>query len=106
MVKISNWDSSEVLDSEEAISHYLAAAWEDSTTEHKIRALANVAKARNMTTLADKMGVSRSSLYKTLSGSVSPSFATVEKLLSALNVKMTFVPCNTRLKSSSKRGTA
>jgi len=91
-IKLYKWDASEYLDSEEAIAYYLEAAWEDSTPEHKIGALADVAKARNMTALAKKMGVSRASLYKTLSGDVSPSYATIEKLLDALNIKMTFAP--------------
>jgi len=94
-LKLYKWDTSELLDSEETISEYLALEWEDGTDAQKIRALETVAKARNMTEIAKKMGISRKSLYEALSGSELPSFDTVEKLLGALGVKIAFVSANT-----------
>jgi probable addiction module antidote protein len=89
MVKLTKWDSSKYLDSEEAIAEYLKAAFEGNDIQHIIRALSNVAKARNMTELAKKMGVSRTGLYKTLSENGNPEFTTIQKLISALGLQIT-----------------
>ncbi|MCL1865623.1 MAG: putative addiction module antidote protein [Spirochaetes bacterium] len=89
MVKLTKWDSSKYLDSEEAIAEYLKAAFEDNDIHHITRALSNVAKARNMTELAKKMGVSRTGLYKTLSENGNPEFTTVLKLINALGLQIT-----------------
>ena len=52
-------------------------------------ALGDVARARNMTQLALKTGMTRMGLYKALSGQGNPSFATVSKVAHALGLKIT-----------------
>lgn len=53
------------------------------------QALGTVAKARErMSTLAARTGLSRESLYKSLSGSRDPAFSTVLKVLSALGYRL------------------
>jgi probable addiction module antidote protein len=79
------------MDSEEYISEYLKAAFESGNIAEITRALADVARARNMTDLAAKMGISRQGLYKTLSEDGNPEFATIQKLITALGLQMSII---------------
>ena len=79
------------MDNEEYISEYLKAAFESGDISEIIRALSDVARARNMTDLAEKMGISRQGLYKTLSENGNPEFATIQKLIAALGLQMSIV---------------
>jgi len=99
-VKLKKWDVTEHMDNEEYISEYLKAAFESGDISEITRALADVARARNMTDLAEKMGISRQGLYKTLSENGNPEFATIQKLVAALGLQMSIVSPN---KSAGKR---
>jgi probable addiction module antidote protein len=84
------FDSSEYLDTEEGIEEYLKATCEDGTAAQIAYALGVIAKARNMTRLAEKTGLSRQALYKALSGRGNPEFATIQKVAEALGMRITF----------------
>ena len=88
-MKITRFDVTEHLDNEEVIAEYLAAAMEDSNPDVFLAALADVAKARGMAQLAKDSGLSRESLYKTLSPGAKPRFETVVKITKALGVPFT-----------------
>ena len=90
-LKQKKWDVAEHMDNEEYISEYLKAAFESGNTSEITRALGDVARARNMTDLAEKMGISRQGLYKTLSENGNPEFATIQKLITALGLQMSVV---------------
>lgn len=53
-----------------------------------LRAVADVARARGMSKLAQDSGLGRESLYKALRPGSKPSYETVSKILTALNVKI------------------
>ncbi|WOS62175.1 addiction module antidote protein [Sinorhizobium fredii] len=89
MVKTKVWDPSEHLDSEEMNFAYINAALEDGDPALFAAALGDVARARGMTQIARLAGVSRESLYRALSTEGHPEFATVIKVLKALNLKFT-----------------
>lgn len=89
-MKITRFDVTEHLDNEEVIAEYLAVALEDANPDVFLAALADVAKARGMAQLAKNSGLSRESLYKTLSPGAKPRFATIMKITKALGVP--FVP--------------
>lgn len=89
-----NFDIAEFLDTEEAISAYLSEVFSDGTDDEIKRALNNVARARNMSEIARKMGVSRPSLYKSLTGNTRTEFSTIRNFLNAIGVQMTIVPSN------------
>lgn len=93
-VKLSKWDSSEFLETEEDIALYLEACFEEAGDDAAFiaKALGNVARARGMTKLAEETGLGRESLYKALSGEGNPSFATVLKVLHALGLRLTTAP--------------
>jgi probable addiction module antidote protein len=52
-------------------------------------ALGDIARARGMSDIARKTGLTREGLYKALTKTGNPSFGTVLKVLSALGMKLT-----------------
>jgi len=52
------------------------------------KALGDIARAKGMTQVARESGMSRESLYKSLSGDRSPSFDTILKVISALGLQL------------------
>jgi probable addiction module antidote protein len=85
-ITVREYDPSRYLDSEEAIAEYLAACLEDFSLDAFLLALGDVAKARGMTQLAKETGLTRASLYKTLSPGNKPQFETIVKITNALGV--------------------
>lgn len=90
--KIYDFDAAEFLDNEKVIAEYLSEVFANGTDAEVKRALSDVARARNMTEIAKKMGVSRPSLYKSLSDDTHTEFGTIRKFLDAIGVQMTVTP--------------
>jgi probable addiction module antidote protein len=82
------YDSARYLDDEETIAAYLAEAFEAGDPKEIAHALGVVARARGMTQLARDTGIARESLYKALSDGGNPEFATILKVMKALNLKL------------------
>ena len=91
-VKTLPYDSSEYLDSQEAISAYMEEALATDDPAFIAKALGTVARARGMTQIAKKAGLSRESLYKALSADGNPEFGTVMRVMDALDLKFTVAP--------------
>jgi probable addiction module antidote protein len=87
-LKTSPYDSAEYLDTEEAVEEYIVAAFETEDPPFIAYSLGVVARAQNMTRLAKEIGMSRSALYRALSGESKPEFATIAKVMKALGLKM------------------
>ncbi|MCL4485944.1 MAG: putative addiction module antidote protein [Nitrospirae bacterium] len=87
--KITDFDVSAYLDSEETIAEYLTATLEENDPDLLLVALSNVAKARGMATIARESGLGRESLYKALAPGAKPRFETIMKVMHALGVKLT-----------------
>jgi len=60
--RTSEFDLSDYLDSDEAISKYITQVLEDGDTKELLRALSYIAKAKGMSEVAQKAGVGRESL--------------------------------------------
>ena len=86
--KAAAYDAAEFLDTDEDIVAYLNAALEDGDPSLVSAALGDVARARGMTQLAHETGITRDGLYKALSPSGNPSFATVQTVVRALGYKL------------------
>lgn len=87
--QLAPFDASRHLDSEAVIAEYLAAALEDPNPDMFLRAVANVAKARGMASVAEASGLGRESLYKALAPGAKVRYETVRKLVDSLGVKLT-----------------
>lgn len=93
-VTFARYDTADYLKDEADIAAYLDAVSEEGGDDPAYLALAlgNVARARNMTALADEVGMSRIGLKKALSGDGNPTLATVLKVAKALGLKVSFRP--------------
>ncbi|MDE0373386.1 MAG: putative addiction module antidote protein [Rhodospirillales bacterium] len=99
MVKVTEFDASNYLDDEEVIVEYLAASLEDENPDVFLAAIANVAKARGMTSVAEKTGLGRESLYKALKPGAKPRYDTVMKVVRSLKLRLS-------VESEARRATA
>jgi probable addiction module antidote protein len=81
------YDSAEYLDSGEAIQAYMEEALETNDPAFIAKALGTIARARGMSQIAKKAGLSRESLYKALSTEGNPEFGTVIRVMRALGLK-------------------
>ena len=89
-MKSTTYKTSDYLKTQKNIIAYLNAALEDGEPAVLLEALRNVAQAKGgMGALAKAAGVSRESLYKTLSRRGNPKIDTIMGLLRALGLKLT-----------------
>ena len=84
MKKSKKFDAAEYLDNDKVIAEYLNAALEDENPDVFLVAVSDIARARGMAKLARDTGLGRESLYKALSDSGNPAFATIVGVASAL----------------------
>ena len=91
-LKTRPFDAARYLDSEEGIREYLLAACEDGNPDEIAHALGVIARARGMSELSKKTGLTRQALYKALSGEGNPAFATVTKVAEALGLRLSITP--------------
>ena len=82
------FDSAEYLDTPEAQEEYMIAAMETGDAGFIVRSLGVVARAKGMTQIAEQAGLSRESLYRALSETGNPEFATVVKVMGALGLRL------------------
>ena len=82
------WDPAEHLETEEDIAAYLNVALEDGDMGLIMASLGDIARARRMAVVAQKAGLGRESLYKSLSVDGNPEFATVLKVVRALGLRL------------------
>jgi probable addiction module antidote protein len=92
MAKAKPFDAAEYLDSPEMIAAYLTEALESSDQALITKAIGNVARARGMSEVAEKAGVSRENLYRALRGEAKPEFDTIMKVLRALEINLVAQP--------------
>ena len=87
-IETTRWDITEHLGSEAEIQTYLAVVMEGGDGNEIRDALGHVARARGMTDLAKRVGVTRAGLYKALGEHGNPSFDLVNKLVRELGGKL------------------
>lgn len=86
--EITPFDVSDYLTDEETIKEYLQAILEENDFNLLLATLGNIAKARGMSEIAKNTGLSRESLYKSLSANAKPRFETIQKVLTALGFSL------------------
>ena len=92
MENFPQFGASDYLDNEEEIAEYLTAALEDENPDFFLAALADVAKARGISKVAQSTGLERESLYKALAPGAKPRYETILKILHGLGVKIAITP--------------
>jgi probable addiction module antidote protein len=88
--RFTRFDAAEFLKTPEEMAAYLDACFEeDAGDDVLIRAALNdIARAKGMTQIARDAGLGRESLYKALSSSGNPEFATIMKVMKALGLRL------------------
>ena len=88
--KTTKYDVAEHLRNTEEMALYFDACLEEANGDAAFiaKSLGDIARAKGMTQIAKTTGLSRESLYKALSGEVSPSFDTILKVVNALGLSL------------------
>lgn len=86
--KTKLFDVAAFLETPEDICEFLQEAVEAGTEAEFIHALNTAARAKGMTEVAKAAGVTRASLYKSLSENGNPNFTTISKVVKALGCKL------------------
>ena len=86
----SQFDVAEHLTTPQEMALYLDACIEESDGDAAFiaKALGDIARAQGMSKVASDAGLSRESLYKSLSGERAPDFATVLKVMKSLGLRL------------------
>ncbi|MBY4897600.1 addiction module antidote protein [Cupriavidus sp. AU9028] len=84
------WDSAKYLKTDEDIAAYFDACLEEAGDDYRFiaHALGVIARARGMSSVALETGLSRESLYRSLSEEGNPEFATIWKVIRALGIRL------------------
>jgi probable addiction module antidote protein len=88
----TRWDPAERIRTEEDMTAYLEAALEENDPALVAAALGDIARAKGMTQVAREVDVGRESLYKALSATGNPEFATILKVVAALGLQLHAAP--------------
>jgi probable addiction module antidote protein len=83
-METSKFEIADYLDNKEMIAEYLNIVLEEGDNDDIINAIGHIAKAIGMTKIAQETGMSRPSLYKSLSEGAKPQFSTIMKILKAI----------------------
>lgn len=87
-LKTKPYEFAQHVESEEDIREYLTAFLEEDGPQGFVDALGHLARKKGMTEIARIAGVSRQSLYRTLTADGNPSFITVSKVVKALGCEL------------------
>jgi len=87
-VKTYPFDVADHLKTDEDIRGFLQEIIQTGDTRDFISALNTAARAKGMTKVAKKMGVSRTSLYKSLAEDSTPGYETINKVVKALGCEL------------------
>ncbi len=92
MVKTTQFDAADYLDSPETIAAYLNEAFATNDAAFISLAIGDVARAKGMAAVATETGLARESLYKSLNGTTKPEFDTVRRVLESFDVQLVAEP--------------
>lgn len=90
-IKISDLPDFDVVDylkTDADIAEYLTVVLEDGNPALFVAAIGDIARAKGMSDIAKKSGVTRESLYRALKIEARPRFETVTRVIHALGMKL------------------
>jgi len=86
------WDSADYLTTPEARAAYLEAVLCEGDANLIAYAIGQIAKSQGMTQVAQKTGVTREALYKSLRVGGDPRLTTLRGALNAMGLRLSVVP--------------
>ncbi|MDP9572843.1 UNVERIFIED_ORG: putative addiction module antidote protein [Agrobacterium larrymoorei] len=87
--KLTTYDPAAALVDDEEIAAFMADAFETGDALYVAKALGVVARAKGMTEIARKTGLSREQLYRSFSENGNPTLKTTFAVMRALGIEMT-----------------
>lgn len=85
---LPEFDMAEHIKTEADIAAYINIVIEEGDAAELAHALGVIARAKGMTEIAQKSGLTREALYKALRPNAQPRFDTIQKVMAALGVKL------------------
>lgn len=82
------FDSADYIDSPEAVAAYLEAALEDGDAQIIAATLGDIARSKGMALIAERTGLAREALYKSLSADGNPRLTTLLGVLKAMGLRL------------------
>jgi len=89
---LPDFDITGLLQNEQDIAEYLHLVLEDGDAALLAATLGDIARARGMRQVATEAGVSRESLYRSLSAAGNPTLATTVRVIKALGMRLAVQP--------------
>jgi probable addiction module antidote protein len=102
-LKTTPFDAAEHLTTPEAVAAYLNDAIASGDAEELIAALGTVARVKGMSVIARDTGLGRESLYKALSRSSNPAFATISRVIASLGLRIAVEPARRAARAQGQR---
>jgi probable addiction module antidote protein len=91
-MELTEWDMSDNINSKEEVYAYLEAALAENDLETLFDVIGAIARSKGMSKISNDTGLSRESLYKSLSREGNPSFSTMTKVLDILGYELKILP--------------
>ena len=82
------FDSADYIDTPEAVAAYLEAALEDGDAQIIAATLGDIARSKGMAMIAERTGLAREELYKSLSADGNPRLTTLLGVLKAMGLRL------------------
>jgi probable addiction module antidote protein len=82
------YDSADYIDSPEAAAAFLEAALEDGDAQVIAATLGDIARSQGMAMIAERTGLAREALYKSLSADGNPRLTTLLGVLKAMGLRL------------------
>jgi len=86
--KITNYDPAENLKSGKAVAVFIKKAFKTGDSAYIAHALGVVARSRGMAEVANRTGLSREQLYRSLSSRGNPTLKTTLAVMKALGIRL------------------
>ena len=92
VAELPEFDAVPYLDNEVSIAAYLTDILEANDAGLLAEALGDIARSRGMTDIAKSAGLTREALYKALRPGSAPRFDTVNRVCTALGIRLVAIP--------------
>jgi probable addiction module antidote protein len=90
--ELPDFEMAEYLKTDEDVANYLTLVLKENDPAELTHALGTIARARGMTEVARASGLTREALYKALRPDSQPRLDTIQRVCTALGVKLNVVP--------------
>jgi len=91
---LEDFDPAEYITSDVAAAAYINEALSTNDAALLASAIGDVARARGMSDIAKKAGITREALYKALRENSQPRMETIARVLGAMKLRFVVVPCD------------